>query len=164
VPELPGEQARVVLTDEPYNVPNVGHVASQVHHREFAMAAGEMTREEYACVQPHLDVKRSPLSRRRRRHRDVDRLAQRRTEIVLEEAARIAKVKVGDQILHIDKDRASMRKAFDMALQGNVEVLRFVRARLAMAQAAAGAMADPEEPLTEEELAIIELLSKKPAK
>jgi ParB-like chromosome segregation protein Spo0J len=29
----PGEQARLVLTDEPYNVPNVGHVTSQAHHR-----------------------------------------------------------------------------------------------------------------------------------
>jgi ParB-like nuclease domain len=45
----PGEQARLVLTDEPYNVPNVGHVTSQDHHREFAMAAGEMSREEYGA-------------------------------------------------------------------------------------------------------------------
>lgn len=44
----PGEMARLVLTDEPYNVPNVGHVTSQAHHREFAMAAGEMTHEEFA--------------------------------------------------------------------------------------------------------------------
>ena len=46
---LPGEQARLVLTDEPYNVPNVGHVTSQAHHREFAMAAGEMSREEFGA-------------------------------------------------------------------------------------------------------------------
>jgi hypothetical protein len=46
---LSGEQARLVLTDEPYNVPNVGHVTSQAHHREFAMAAGEMNREEFAA-------------------------------------------------------------------------------------------------------------------
>jgi len=45
----PGEQARLVLTDEPYNVPNVGHVTWQAHHREFAMAAGEMNREEFAA-------------------------------------------------------------------------------------------------------------------
>src|SRR5208337_495708 len=43
-PRLPGEQTRLLLTDEPYNVPNVGHVTSQAHHREFAMAAGEMRR------------------------------------------------------------------------------------------------------------------------
>jgi hypothetical protein len=29
--------------------PNVGHVISQAHHREFAMAAGEMNREEFAA-------------------------------------------------------------------------------------------------------------------
>src|SRR5208337_5030237 len=46
---LPGEQARLVLTDEPYNVPNVGHVTSQARHREFAMAAGEMSREEFGA-------------------------------------------------------------------------------------------------------------------
>src|SRR4051794_35832677 len=44
----PGELARIVLTDTPYNVPNAGHVTTQGHHREFAMAAGEMTREEFA--------------------------------------------------------------------------------------------------------------------
>jgi DNA modification methylase len=43
-----GEQARLVLTDEPYNVPNVGHVTSNAGHREFAMAAGEMSPEEFA--------------------------------------------------------------------------------------------------------------------
>ena len=46
---LVGELARVVLTDTPYNVPNAGHVTSQAHHREFAMAAGEMSREEFAA-------------------------------------------------------------------------------------------------------------------
>ena len=45
----PGERVRLVLTDEPYNVPNVGHVTSQAHHREFAMAAGEMSREQFAA-------------------------------------------------------------------------------------------------------------------
>lgn len=44
---LEGEQARMVLTDEPYNVPNQGHVTSQAHHREFAMANGEMSRDEF---------------------------------------------------------------------------------------------------------------------
>ena len=46
---LPGEQARLVLTDEPYNVPNVGHVTSQAYQREFAMAAGEMSGEEFGA-------------------------------------------------------------------------------------------------------------------
>ncbi len=33
-----------------------------------------------------------------------------------------AKVKVGDKIEHIDKDRALMRRLFDLGLQGNVPV------------------------------------------
>jgi hypothetical protein len=44
----PGEFAQLVVTDEPYNVVNVGHVTSNVDHREFAFAHGEMTREEFA--------------------------------------------------------------------------------------------------------------------
>lgn len=45
---LPGELARLVLTDVPFNVPIAGHVTSQAH-REFAMATGEMTREQFAA-------------------------------------------------------------------------------------------------------------------
>jgi hypothetical protein len=45
---LPGgelEQADMVFTDPPYNVPIEGHVAGKRrgHHREFAMASGEMS-------------------------------------------------------------------------------------------------------------------------
>ena len=41
------EQARVVLTDEPFNVPNLGHVTRNARHHEFVMANGEMSREEF---------------------------------------------------------------------------------------------------------------------
>lgn len=41
------EAARLVLTDVPYNVPNLGHLTGQAHHPEFAMAAGEMTSSEF---------------------------------------------------------------------------------------------------------------------
>ena len=44
-----GELARLVLTDPPYNVPNFGHVTSDGRHREFAMANGEMSAEEYGA-------------------------------------------------------------------------------------------------------------------
>lgn len=40
------EQARLVLTDEPFNVKIAGHVTSG-DHREFAMASGEMSRSEF---------------------------------------------------------------------------------------------------------------------
>ena len=43
------ERAAAVFTDPPYNVAIDGHVSGlgKVHHREFAMAAGEMTREPF---------------------------------------------------------------------------------------------------------------------
>jgi DNA modification methylase len=42
---MAGERADMVFTDPPYNVPIEGHVSGlgRVHHREFAMASGEMT-------------------------------------------------------------------------------------------------------------------------
>jgi DNA modification methylase len=43
------ERAQMVFTDPPYNVPIDGHVCGlgQVKHREFAMAAGEMSPAEF---------------------------------------------------------------------------------------------------------------------
>jgi DNA modification methylase len=38
--------ARLILTDEPYNVPVAGHVTGGAH-REFAMASGEMSAEQF---------------------------------------------------------------------------------------------------------------------
>lgn len=42
---LDGQQAQMVFTDPPYNVPIQGHVSGlgKVQHREFAMASGEMS-------------------------------------------------------------------------------------------------------------------------
>jgi hypothetical protein len=45
----PTEFARLVLTDPPCNVPNFGHVTSDGRHREFAVANGEMSAEEYGA-------------------------------------------------------------------------------------------------------------------
>ncbi|WP_051988199.1 DNA methyltransferase [Bosea sp. UNC402CLCol] len=45
---LMGEgQAQMVFTDPPYNVPISGH--GKIKHREFAMAAGEMTKAEFTA-------------------------------------------------------------------------------------------------------------------
>ena len=46
---LDGKQAQMVFTDPPYNVQIDGHVSGlgKVKHREFAMAAGEMTGPEF---------------------------------------------------------------------------------------------------------------------
>ena len=46
---MAGETARMVFTDPPYNVAIEGNVSGlgQVRHREFAMASGEMTSEQF---------------------------------------------------------------------------------------------------------------------
>ena len=46
---LKGEKAELVFTDPPYNVRIEGHVCGQgdIHHREFAMASGEMDTEAF---------------------------------------------------------------------------------------------------------------------
>ncbi len=48
---LVGEKAQLVFTDPPYNVKIDGHVSGlgSVKHREFAMASGEMTEDEFAA-------------------------------------------------------------------------------------------------------------------
>lgn len=46
---MDGEIARMVFTDPPYNVPIDGHVggSGKIKHREFAMASGEMTDQQF---------------------------------------------------------------------------------------------------------------------
>jgi DNA modification methylase len=48
---LEGERADLVFTDPPYNVPIDGHVCGlgRIRHREFAMGAGEMSREDFTA-------------------------------------------------------------------------------------------------------------------
>jgi hypothetical protein len=81
-------------------------------------------------------------------------------ELLLEEAARVVKFQAGDKVMHMDRDRALMRKLFDMALHGKVQAIQLVIARLAQAQAALNAKADPQAPLTEEEIALLAMISK----
>ena len=47
---MQGEAAAVCFTDPPYNVPVVGNVSGlgKVQHREFAMASGEMSDQQFA--------------------------------------------------------------------------------------------------------------------
>ena len=46
---LGDDHAAMIFTDPPYNVPIDGHVSGlgKVHHREFAMASGEMTPDQF---------------------------------------------------------------------------------------------------------------------
>jgi DNA modification methylase len=48
---LEGEKARFVITDPPYNVPIEGHVSGlgKNRHREFTMASGEMSPEQFTA-------------------------------------------------------------------------------------------------------------------
>jgi hypothetical protein len=85
-------------------------------------------------------------------------------EMLLEEAARIVKVKVGDSIVQMDKGRALARKLFDAALHGNMAALRFATERLRQAEGAQDTTASSEEPLTADELAVLARLSKNPAR
>jgi DNA modification methylase len=44
---LGSDRADLIVTDPPYNVPIAGHVTGQRTHREFEMASGEMSREQF---------------------------------------------------------------------------------------------------------------------
>ncbi len=46
---MAGGTANLIFTDPPYNVPIDGHVGGlgSIHHREFAFASGEMSREQF---------------------------------------------------------------------------------------------------------------------
>ncbi len=48
---MEGQQAQMVISDPPYNVPISGHVcgSGKVKHEEFAMASGEMSRAEFTA-------------------------------------------------------------------------------------------------------------------
>jgi DNA modification methylase len=48
---MDGETAQMVFCDPPYNVPIDGHVggSGRIRHREFAMAAGEMSRDAFTA-------------------------------------------------------------------------------------------------------------------
>ena len=47
---LNGQRAQIIFTDPPYNVPINGHATGNgaIQHREFAMASGEMSSEEFS--------------------------------------------------------------------------------------------------------------------
>lgn len=81
-------------------------------------------------------------------------------EIVLEEAARIVKMSVGDKITNIDRDRALVRKLFERAFANDMRAMHLAMTLLSRAQAKFEANEGPEAPLTEEELALLAMMSK----
>jgi hypothetical protein len=75
-------------------------------------------------------------------------------QILLEEAARLVKIKIGDQVAHVTKDRAIIRRLMDMAALGNMTAARIYfemhsRAQIAMEVA-------PETATSEQDLAILQ--------
>lgn len=81
-------------------------------------------------------------------------------EIILEEAARIVKMSVGDKIAHIDRDRALVRKLFERGFAGDMRAMQLLFSLLARAQTRFDVSDGPEAPLTEEEIALVEMMSK----
>ena len=67
--------ARLILTDVPYNVPIAGHVTSG-SHREFKMAAGEMSDEQFFDFNVFWISQTLRIPYKRRHLRDVHRLAR----------------------------------------------------------------------------------------
>jgi hypothetical protein len=76
-------------------------------------------------------------------------------EVVLSEAARIVKVKLGEEIVHLTKKQIIVRRLFELAAQGNLAAARLILDTLAKAEASADTSAPAEQPLTEDELALL---------
>jgi hypothetical protein len=81
-------------------------------------------------------------------------------ELLLEEIARVAKVKVGDDIVPMDKERALLRKLIDAGIMGDIAAARLVLSLRDRAQADVDVAPEPETPLTADELAVLKVISK----
>lgn len=81
--------------------------------------------------------------------------------LLLEEAAKLVKVKSGDKIVEVPRMRALMRKLLDLGLQGNIAAIRLALVYLSTAYAETQAAHPQEAPLTEDELAVLKLFASK---
>jgi hypothetical protein len=80
-------------------------------------------------------------------------------QILLNEAAKVVKVKIGEQIVEMSKLQALMRKLLDLGLGNDIAAIRLSLAYLVPAHAEAAAAApDIEPPLTEAELAVFKMI------
>jgi hypothetical protein len=82
------------------------------------------------------------------------------SELFLEEIARIVQVKIGDDIVPMDKERAIYRKLIDASIMGNIAAARLVMIMRDRAQAHLDIAPGAEEPLTPEELAVLKMMTK----
>src|SRR6478609_7043961 len=81
-------------------------------------------------------------------------------QLLLLEAAKLVKVKVGDEVVQLSKLEAIVRKLYNMALEGNVGVLRLILAQIGAAEATE-VPDDTAMPLSDEEIAVLKLFSAK---
>jgi hypothetical protein len=82
------------------------------------------------------------------------------SQLFLEELARIVKVKIGDEIVPLEKERALYRKLIDLSIMGNIPAARTVVMMRDRAAADLGLAPDLEAPLTPEELAVLKMMKK----
>lgn len=79
-------------------------------------------------------------------------------EILIQEAARMIKVQIGDQIVSMSKHHGLIRKLLDLGLNGDIAAMRLALAYLSPAHAElAGAAPNTEPPLTDAEIAVFQL-------
>ncbi|MGA8155289.1 MAG: DUF5681 domain-containing protein [Rhodoplanes sp.] len=81
-------------------------------------------------------------------------------QLLLEEAARLVKVRVGDTIIHVPKQQALIRKLFDAGLQGDLHAARLALSWLERAQAAMDQAPPPQLPLSADEIELFKLMVK----
>ena len=80
--------------------------------------------------------------------------------LFLEELARMVKIKIGDEILSVNKERAIYRKLIDSSIMGNIAAARMVFMMRDRALAELDLAPDLEAPLTPEELAVVTMMKK----
>ena len=81
-------------------------------------------------------------------------------QLLLQEAAKLVKVKVGDEIIQIPKQQAVVRKLYQVAMEGNIVAMRMILALTSSAELA-DSNGPLEPPLTDEELALAKALGLK---
>jgi hypothetical protein len=82
------------------------------------------------------------------------------TQVLLEEAARLVKVKVGDAVEHLGKERMVLRGLLDKAARGDVGAARLYFWLRFQIVGPSQAPVDAETPLTDVELEILKMLGK----
>jgi len=81
-------------------------------------------------------------------------------QIMLEDAARIVKMRVGDEIEYAPRLRALVRKLGDLGLQENLPAARLYLAMFVQSQSTEEVAPQAEEPLTAEELEALMMMRK----